>query len=358
MPPTPTRVMRSPTRAYRRRSTSRERSCSGAPDRPPVSAVSDGCGGQAEAVAGDGGVGGDDAVQAQLQGEVGDRVHVLVGEVGGDLDQQRDAAVGDRTVGGLAYGGRAAGAALRSPGESRSPGVFGRGDVDDEVVGVGGEALGGGDVVGDGLVLRDHLGLADVDADDVSGKTGAPGGQPRGDGGRALVVEAHPVDQRAVGRRAGRGAARGLPGWGCAGDRADLDVVEAEHRHAVDGDGVLVEAGGQPEGAGHAPAQRLDLAAPRSGAPVAAATSLRSGASRYGEPDPAEGQVVGLLGVHPREDGAEEEGVHAGRAFASVRADGLGRAESGGTSGSSGRTTAGGSGRLAGRGQMFRVFLE
>ncbi|KIX79230.1 hypothetical protein SF23_01750 [Streptomyces sp. MBRL 10] len=42
MPPTPTRTRRSPTRAYRRRRTSRERSLTGAPDRPPVSFTREG----------------------------------------------------------------------------------------------------------------------------------------------------------------------------------------------------------------------------------------------------------------------------------------------------------------------------
>ena len=57
-----------------------------------------------------------------------------------------------------------------------------RGDVDDEVVGVRGEPLGGGHVVGDGLRLRDDLGLADVDADRRSGRPAAAGRQAGGDG--------------------------------------------------------------------------------------------------------------------------------------------------------------------------------
>ena len=60
----------------------RQAACPGGGDRGGV-------GGQV--VAGDGGVGGDDPVQAQLQGEVGDGVDVVIGEVGGDLDQQRNA---------------------------------------------------------------------------------------------------------------------------------------------------------------------------------------------------------------------------------------------------------------------------
>ena len=52
-------------------------------DRAPVGA---------QVRAGDRGVGGDDAVEAGGEGEVGDREHVVVGEVGGDLDQQRDPA--------------------------------------------------------------------------------------------------------------------------------------------------------------------------------------------------------------------------------------------------------------------------
>src|SRR5262249_19719319 len=59
-----------------------------------------------QALAGDGGVGGDDAVQAEFDGEVGDGVDVLVGEIGGDLDEEGDPAGGDGAVRGLADGGQ------------------------------------------------------------------------------------------------------------------------------------------------------------------------------------------------------------------------------------------------------------
>ena len=64
---------------------------SGAPDSPPAPAALDLRRVEAQAVAADRGVGGDDAVQAERERQVGDREHVVVGEVGGDLDQQRHA---------------------------------------------------------------------------------------------------------------------------------------------------------------------------------------------------------------------------------------------------------------------------
>ena len=74
-------------------------------------------------------------------------------------------------------------------------------------------------------------------------------------------------------------------------------------------DGVLVEAGGEPEGAVHPQPEGL-------GAQLLVAGRERGGdegaqdGDAGGEPDPAEGQVVGLLRVHPLEDQMEEELVH------------------------------------------------
>ena len=71
----------------------------------------------------------------------------------------------------------------------------------------------------------------------------------RGDHLGAVVVEAHPVDDRAVGRepeQPGPVVAGLWPG----GDGADLDEPEAERAEGVDPDRVLVEAGGQAERVG------------------------------------------------------------------------------------------------------------
>ena len=64
-------------------------------------------------------------------------------------------------------------------------------------------------------------------------------------------------------------------------------------------DRVLVEAGGEAEGAVHPQPEGLGAQLLWRGA-SAAATKVRSTGTRAAQPDPAEGQVVGLLGVHPR----------------------------------------------------------
>ena len=63
----------------------------------------DGGGAGGQVVAGNGGVGGDDPVQAQFQGKVGEGVDVVIGEVGGDLDEQRNAST--RGLQGVPDGG-------------------------------------------------------------------------------------------------------------------------------------------------------------------------------------------------------------------------------------------------------------
>lgn len=68
-PPTEMMARSSPISRLSRRSTSRERGFSGAPERPPAPISDLGhIAGQAQAFAGDGGV-GDDAVQLQLLGQ-------------------------------------------------------------------------------------------------------------------------------------------------------------------------------------------------------------------------------------------------------------------------------------------------
>jgi hypothetical protein len=69
------------------------------------------------------GVGGDDPVYAERHGQVGDRVDVFVGQVGGDLHQQRDPPGAGR-VQRLADRGEQ-GAQVRCRLEVAQAGVFG-----------------------------------------------------------------------------------------------------------------------------------------------------------------------------------------------------------------------------------------
>src|SRR6478736_3023954 len=172
MPPTPTRVRSDPTRSRSRRTTSSDRWVSGRPLRPPAPTCS----------TRDLGV----ASPSRLM-------------------------VGTRLVGATAYG-REDRLELLDRLQVAEAGGVGRGDVDDEVVGEGGEEPRRLLVVAGSLVLRHDLGLADVDAQD--GATEERGGallfsdlmlptprsrsQPPGDHLGAVVVEAHPVDDGAV----------------------------------------------------------------------------------------------------------------------------------------------------------------
>ena len=154
MPPAAMIAMSGPTRSRSSRSTSVARALSGAPESPPAPARSTCSGLEAQARAADGGVGGHDAVEAQLERQVGDVEQVLVREVGGDLHQQRQVPVGDR-VRAPSYG-------VQQRPEPRGrlqvaqPGGVRRADVDHQVVGVRREQAGALLVVGDRLVLGDR----------------------------------------------------------------------------------------------------------------------------------------------------------------------------------------------------------
>ena len=145
---------------------------------------------------------------------------------GAILTQQRDAAAGG-VVGHPAYLVEEGCQPVDGLQAAQARGV-GRGDVDDEVVGVRREQACAERVVGEhGLlvVLRHHLGLADVDAEDRA-RPGAladparraavaaveprrpPASRSRHDLG-AVVVEPHPVHDRPVLREAGTAAAAG-----------------------------------------------------------------------------------------------------------------------------------------------------
>ena len=192
-------------------------------------------------------------------------------EVGGDLDQQRHPVVGGR-VGRAAYVLEQGLELLDGLEVAQARGVR-RADVDHEVVGVRREQPRALPVVGEhrGLVVVRHdLGLADVDPEhrrvgavcrrkaaesaQFARRTtpsrrslpGLPRREPPGDHLGAVVVEAHPVDDRAVLRQPEQPRLR-VARLGLARDRADLDVPEAERGQRVDADGVLVEARGEAE---------------------------------------------------------------------------------------------------------------
>ena len=228
-----------------------QRACfSGAPDSPPGTAGLDLFRWRTRPGASDGGIGGDDAVQAQVQRQAGDVVDVLIAEVRGDLDQQRNVAAG-RFVCFLPHGRqqRPQGLhVLQQPEPRRVRGA----DVDHEVVGGRREAAGADEVVLHGVLELHHLALADVHADHgtdlgVPALQGGPGGlEPGRHGGGAVVVESHPVDDGPVLDEPEQPRLL-VAGLGLAGDGADLDVAEAEFGQGLDAVAFLVEAGGEAE---------------------------------------------------------------------------------------------------------------
>ena len=138
-------------------------------------------------------------------------------------------------VGAPADGGRAAAASCSTACRSRRPGRVRRGDVDHEVVGVRREQAGCSSrsrrppaSSGTTLVLPMLM---------PSGRPARPvpvdaaRGEPARDHLGAVVVEAHPVDHRAVGGQPEQPRLR-VARLRLAGDRADLDEAEAERRPA------------------------------------------------------------------------------------------------------------------------------
>ena len=125
---------------------------------------------------------------------------------------------------------------------------------------------------------------------------GGPGSFEAGlDGGRAVVVETHPVDHRAVLDQAEK-ARFLIAGLGLAGDGAHLDVAEAELRQGFDAQSLLVETGCKAERGreGHAKGSGLQG---RRGCRKPLKQPPRTGG--VGKLDPFESDLVGAFGVHP-----------------------------------------------------------
>ena len=205
----------------------------------PCPAALDQQGRRAESVAGDGRIGRGDAVEAQFHHQPGDLHDLLVAEVWGDLDQNRDAAgrIPDRRQEG--------GEHLELLQPPQTQGVR-RTDVDHEIVGYGSEQSRALQVVIDGIRDIDDPALPDVHADDGSAGTGSERAEPRCRIRRAAVVEAHPIDDRLVFDQPEQ------PGPVVARlrqrrDRAHLDVAEPELPEAQHGVAVLVETRSHPE---------------------------------------------------------------------------------------------------------------
>ena len=129
---------------------------------------------------------------------------------------------------------------------SRSPGVFGELTLTTRNAASGPTSRALSAVVVDGVLGRGDLGLADVDPDRHVRRVPR---QPQRQLAGAVVVEAHPVEQRAVVGQPEHPRRR-VAGLRLRGDGADLGVAEAQRAPGVQPAAVLVEAGRQAERAG------------------------------------------------------------------------------------------------------------
>ena len=126
MPPTPISVRSGPTRPRSSRSTSSERAVSGRAGEPAGADLARPWRpGSRRPSRRDRRVGGDDAVEAERERPGRRREHVVVGEVGRDLHQQRHAAVGRPSSAAVAHGARAAARSFSTACRLRRPGVLG-----------------------------------------------------------------------------------------------------------------------------------------------------------------------------------------------------------------------------------------
>ena len=269
--------------------------------------------GQAQAFAGDGGVGGDDAVQLQLLGQGRHLDDVLVDQVGCDLDGEGYVAVGADAVCLLAHGGEQRAQRLDSLQGAQTRSVRG-GDVDDQVVCLRCQGAGRDQVVLDSVLELNDLGLADVHADNRAYDAAVFGFEVCAGGGYAracrcgtVIVEAHAVDDRLIFHEAEEARLR-VAGLRLTGNGTDLDVAEADTSQRGNALAALVEARGQAEGRGEGDAH--DGGCQFGG-------GLEVLAQRAGDADVAQGlhapeaDVVCLLGVHALEEDVEEGRVDA-----------------------------------------------
>jgi hypothetical protein len=147
---------------------------------------------------------------------------------------------------------------------------------------------------------RRDLGLADVHADR---HVGAVLGQPGGECGGSVVVEAHPVEQRPVVRQPEEPRGR-VTRLRARGDGADLGVAETQCAPGIEARSVFVEAGGQAQRSGkmhaeHRAAQyRVDRCQPATQLP----TQRRCGG---GAAEPGEHDAMDAFGGHQEQQTAQ-----------------------------------------------------
>ena len=207
--------------------------------------------GGAEALAGEGRVGGDDAVDAAVSGDGGDIRDLRFLKIGGDLEEEGRPLPRHSELVTLLH--RAGQERLQRGGALQVAQFFGvgGGDVERHGADKAVEALHDLHIVGD-PVLAVLVG-AKIGPDPR--RAAPPRVQAAGDHVEAVIVEAEAVDRRPVLRQPEEAGA-GVAGLGAGGNRADFDEAEAEGEHGVRRLGVLVETCGDADGRGQVEAEK------------------------------------------------------------------------------------------------------
>jgi hypothetical protein len=141
-----------------------------------------------------------------------------------------------------------------------------------------------------------------------------PAGRRRRRAGRhlgAAVVEAQPVEERAIARQPEHARLR-VAGLGLGRDRPQLDRAEAERRQRRRTARVLVEAGGQPQRRRHRPSKHR-LHQHRIASPAQPAGQRLRPRHRQESAQEAEAEVVRGLGRQPLENQPEQRPVEHAR---------------------------------------------
>ena len=280
---------------------------SGAPERPPGSARVP----AAQAVAGEGGVGGDDAGDAAVDRGLDDVGELVVGRGRGRSSGRSGAGRARRALAAMTPERSAARAAR--PWSSRSRSVFG-----EETLTVAKSTKGPACVSTSAKsAARSALSLLAPRLRPTIA-AGRAGGEAGGDGRGAVVVEAEAVDDRAVLRAGGRGGAR-VAGLRARGGGADLDEAEAGAAEGGDGAGVLVEAGGEAE-------RVRQVEAGEAGGEPRAGQRAGAGAEAGGER--GEARPCAVSGSMRRSSGRREVGqAHGGPSASGPRPEDVGAGE-------------------------------
>ena len=255
-----------------------------------------------------GGVGGDDALDAVPAQCIGNGLHLAFIQVGRDLEEKRHLPA--------VLGGQLALARLQRRQQGIQRGLalqlaqvlgVGAGDVHRHVVGVGVHAGQADQIVVGGALDRRGRVLADVKTQNhaltliwqARGAMKTRVFDVADEGVQPLVVEAQAVDQRVLGRQAEH-AWLGVAGLRQRRDGAHLDKAEAHGRQGVDGARVLVQPRGQADAVGKAQARqrhRITHALRRPGALQRRALAARQHVER---------EFVRRFRVHAEQQGARQ----------------------------------------------------